>query len=241
MDRSVVDQFHHRLSRLEDTVRRSQTAPTIPKYDLQINTTTWKYFLFPISQPATAIPANIGVSPDTWHTIQWHIVATLSGGSYIWTIDYKIDGISYGTDTRTSNGRPKKLSIGPYSGASDSVPPGYHIYFDNVKIGTSWGASDLFVDDFESGNLSLWDATFGTVSVISMGGTDVLDALYDANDDSSVVKNLATFHADVYTSCDYYIPSASYAAAEFDGGIGFLFEWLDEFNTIGFELGIVTV
>lgn len=47
------------------------------------------------------------------------------------------------------------------------IDPAVVVYIDNVKAGTTQGASDLFADDFESGNLDAWTSTFGDVSVVN--------------------------------------------------------------------------
>lgn len=40
------------------------------------------------------------------------------------------------------------------------------VYYDDVKVGTTRGGSDLFSDDFESGGLTAWTTQIGDVSVV---------------------------------------------------------------------------
>lgn len=40
------------------------------------------------------------------------------------------------------------------------------LWFRNVKVGTTQGGSDIFADDFSSGNLSSWDTVFNDCTVV---------------------------------------------------------------------------
>jgi hypothetical protein len=55
------------------------------------------------------------------------------------------------------------LIIGQYSPWPD---PSSIDYYDNVKMGTTRGASDLFSDNFESGDLSAWSDVDGDCTVV---------------------------------------------------------------------------
>ncbi len=45
-------------------------------------------------------------------------------------------------------------------------PPNRFVYIPYFQIGTTRAGSELFADDFSSGNLSAWTSTFGDVSVV---------------------------------------------------------------------------
>ncbi len=53
------------------------------------------------------------------------------------------------------------------SDAGASTDPDQIAYIDDVKVGTSRHGSDLFADDFSSGNLDAWTSTSGAVSVVN--------------------------------------------------------------------------
>ncbi len=46
-------------------------------------------------------------------------------------------------------------------------PPAESLYFDDVKIGTTRGGTDIFEDDFEDGTLDAWTAITGAMSVVA--------------------------------------------------------------------------
>lgn len=55
---------------------------------------------------------------------------------------------------------------GGFTVTRNPVDPDSVVLMDNVKIGTSWGASDILEDDFETGDLSKWTTSWGDVSVV---------------------------------------------------------------------------
>src|SRR6266496_2247882 len=94
---------------------------------------------------------------DILHTIELRHVNGGNSTLYVDTIQvYDFSPESLGFDTRF-------ITIGLIN---VSVTPASILYFDNIKVGTTRGANDIFGDDFDSGNLSAWTSTSGDVSVI---------------------------------------------------------------------------
>lgn len=58
----------------------------------------------------------------------------------------------------------RSFLLGMASGGADVASV---LFVDDVKIGTTRGADDLFSDDFESGDLSAWSSEYGDVSVVN--------------------------------------------------------------------------
>ncbi len=98
-------------------------------------------------------PVSGGFTPDAWHTVKFSHVA----GTITWNID-GTDRFSYAASFSNS-----QFYLGGRGGANHA---GELYYFDNVKVGTTSGGSDLFCSDFEGGDLSDWSSSTGAVSVV---------------------------------------------------------------------------
>lgn len=59
----------------------------------------------------------------------------------------------------------RKLYMGQSDGANNDAAS--ICYFKDVKVGTTRGASDIFADDFSTNDLSNWDSTSGTITVVA--------------------------------------------------------------------------
>ncbi len=94
---------------------------------------------------------------DTWQTVELHHV---NGGAAV----LYVDGVAVvsGTDDGMS-GDVRYVKAGQIFASND---PSAVVYINDFKVGTTRGASDLFSDDFESGNLGSWTDTSGAVSVV---------------------------------------------------------------------------
>lgn len=102
---------------------------------------------------------------DAWHTFELHSHdGTLS--------EFFIDGETVWSTVAGSISTPEAVRFGVTN--NSGVAAGQVAYFDNVKVGTTRGASDLCADDFSSGTLSAWTSTFGDVSVVGGAGTQAL-------------------------------------------------------------------
>lgn len=75
-----------------------------------------------------------------------------------------IDGTQVWSVVPDPVGGINQFTIGVVSASPNDTP--CVVYFANVKAGTTRGGSDLFADDFSSGNFSLWTSTFGDLSVV---------------------------------------------------------------------------
>ncbi len=117
-----------------------------------------------LSPPPASIWTNLdsgsaiasAFSADAWHTVQAHYNGT--------TIVWKLDGATEFTYTHTFAAGSWDLFFGGY--AVPSSPAGEIFYITNVKIGTTNGGSEIFADDFSSGNTSAWTSTNGPPTVI---------------------------------------------------------------------------
>ena len=100
-----------------------------------------------------------GFTADTWHTILF----SYNAGSVAW----KIDGTSFDSYTQTITGTSVIAQFGAFGALhiSDQI-----YYIDNVKIGTTVGGTDMFGDDFESGDMSAWETVIGDVTVVDDPG-----------------------------------------------------------------------
>ncbi len=101
----------------------------------------------------SAVPPPVA---ETFQTIEFHIV---DDG----TLDLYVDGAFVITDSAFSAASIRKVRIGLIDTFAD---PDNVAYFDNVLMGTTRGAGDLFADDFEDGTLDAWTTTSGDVSVV---------------------------------------------------------------------------
>lgn len=101
------------------------------------------------------------ITPNAWHTF----IAYYDGS----TISWSVDGTSFLSYAQS-------LSITNINSAGHFVNnlAGEVYYNDNVRVGTTSGGTDVFADDFESGGLTAWTSTTGSVSVVSDPGTGIL-------------------------------------------------------------------
>lgn len=99
---------------------------------------------------------------DTWVDCEFHyedggLSEFFIGDVTVWSVPENGDG---------SVTRFKLGVFGPFAQSVGSVA-----YFDDVKFGTTRGGSELFADDFSSGNLDAWTTTVGDVSLVTSGLT----------------------------------------------------------------------
>jgi hypothetical protein len=78
--------------------------------------------------------------------------------------EFYIDGTLVSTTAPFYTGDASVLEMGLVQSSPND--PSAVLYVDDVKVGTTRGATDVFSDDFESGDFSAWDTTFGDVSVV---------------------------------------------------------------------------
>ena len=83
-------------------------------------------------------------------------------GTQVWT----------GSGSGGSNVTSFNLGVCPAGGAG-AIGAGAIAYFRDVLVGSTRGASNLFSDDFSSGNLSAWSSETGDVSVVSSRAPDL--------------------------------------------------------------------
>lgn len=95
------------------------------------------------------------VTADTWHTITVHID---SAGNWVWAFD----GTTEFTNSVTTPTGSQVIHFGGWS-ATDVTGEVY--YLRDLTIGSTFGGSDYFADDFSSGDLSAWDSASGAASV----------------------------------------------------------------------------
>lgn len=121
---------------------------------------------------ASAVPDNPNgaVTPDVHHTIK---VSHVSG-----TTTWKLDGT-----TIFSFAQSLSLASLAVGGQFANNVAGEVYYVAAVKVGTTDGGSDIFADDFSSGDLSAWDSTTGSASVVGDSfasvGSGVTIKIYD--------------------------------------------------------------
>lgn len=118
------------------------------------------WFLY--AGPSTNVESTGPPAPtaDTWVTVEFHIVR---GGMNDGLTELYVDTtlVANITDS-TYVVRSMRMGqhVTPTNGSGDII------YIKDVMVGTTRGGSDIFADDFSSGDLSLWDSTFGNVSVV---------------------------------------------------------------------------
>lgn len=105
-----------------------------------------------------SVPAPVA---DTWVDCECHYQ---QGG----LSEFFVDGITVWSTTAVGNGTVTVFQLGVFGPFNQT--PGAIAYFDDVKFGTSRGGSDLFADDFSSGNLDAWTTTVGDVSIATVPG-----------------------------------------------------------------------
>jgi hypothetical protein len=94
-------------------------------------------------------------TPDTIHTVQ---ASRDSGGTLTW----KVDGVTIFSYTQNIDFH--EIFLG---GFDSNVTSGEVYYFSNVKIGTTDGGTDVFADDFSSGDFSAWGTVHGSPTVVA--------------------------------------------------------------------------
>lgn len=102
-----------------------------------------------------AAPAGAPVGGQ-WLTVELHHQSGTHSDLYV-------DGALV-TSATPPAGTTQTVDVGQYGTSGPTVPS--LAYVDWVKVGTTRGGTDLFADDFESGNLSAWTSSNGDVSVI---------------------------------------------------------------------------
>lgn len=109
---------------------------------------------------STADSVAASVAANTWVTCELH---AKSDG----TVGFYFGGSLVVSGVYTNHTTLKYVEFGQTT-TSDLVGSlGGVAYIDDVKVGTTRGASNIFADNFETGNLSAWSSTTGTVSVVS--------------------------------------------------------------------------
>lgn len=93
---------------------------------------------------------------DVWHTVE--LRHEVDGTSTLY-----IDGALVGSGGGSSGGI-FYLRLGLGGGDPDAS---LLVYYRNVKAGTARGGTDLFADDFSSGDLSAWTSAVGNVTVVT--------------------------------------------------------------------------
>lgn len=103
--------------------------------------------------PSVGSPGGT-VTTNTSHTIKFHQSGT--------TLSFFVDGtlITSGTQSNTVDA----IKVGGLF-ADDCECEWY--YISNVKVGSTDGGTDIFHDDFSSGDFSNWTSTTGSCSVVS--------------------------------------------------------------------------
>lgn len=80
-------------------------------------------------------------------------------------VEFFIDGLLAWTFVPDQTGNATGLVVGQRDAVAGAL--GAIVYVDDVAVGTTQGASDIFADDFSSGDFSNWDSTVGDVSVVA--------------------------------------------------------------------------
>lgn len=103
--------------------------------------------------------ANFGgpVVADTTHCVQIHLVASTD------TENVRIDGVDYPQTVSFSGNPLRTLRLGYFFGFAETNE---FVLLGDVKVGTTgYGSSDVFADNFASGDLSNWDSSTGDAVV----------------------------------------------------------------------------
>jgi hypothetical protein len=108
----------------------------------------------------TAVAPGVVVAPLQFYRLKFHFVGGSPLNANAW-----IDGASVGADSsyNTPNGRWLDLE------AVNITAAGAFVYYDNLIVGTTEGASDIYADDFE-GDLSGWNSFVSDASIITDPG-----------------------------------------------------------------------
>lgn len=103
----------------------------------------------------------------TWYTIELRIEAGVALECYI-------DGsLIVTTGPLDISVKADRLRVGQEF--AYMVDPAAVAYIDNVKVGRTRGASDIFSDDFESGSLAGWSSVVGAMSIVDAPTCDAGD------------------------------------------------------------------
>jgi hypothetical protein len=102
---------------------------------------------------ASTTPAPV---TDTYQLLELHWVRNGTSTAYV-------DGTAVASGTA-----PDEPATGINVGQRAETPQdaSAFVFIDNVKVGTSRGADDLFSDGFEDGTFDAWVSTTGTVSIL---------------------------------------------------------------------------
>lgn len=97
------------------------------------------------------------------HIIQLHIKKTTTQ-----VFEYKIDGTTYTLTASDLSGyitRMNAFAVGNFFSNGNAADVNY---ITSVKLGTSgYGSTDIFSDDFSTGDTSAWDGSIGLCSVVN--------------------------------------------------------------------------
>ncbi len=98
---------------------------------------------------------------DVWVTVEYHYKDNVAQQIYADSV-IQFDGVDGG------DGSYQFLRLGQdlFNAVVDPDPGPDPLYYRNVKVGTTRGASDIFADDFSSGDLSAWTTTVGDATVV---------------------------------------------------------------------------
>jgi hypothetical protein len=119
---------------------------------------------------------DIGFLPNcTWNTLELHVSKGGAGphGGDLWTFQGRLNGGNWGHNS----GNPTTLELSGnlhideliYGAIQSGGSPSQ--FFDNVKMGTSWGASDIYGQDFEGVDpIGDTDWSAGSLSITSVTG-----------------------------------------------------------------------
>lgn len=117
-------------------------------------------FVWPDEGWASGSIASNGASPiaDAWQTLEMHRKVSASQITELY-----VNGSLIGTSADLGN-PTQFVSVGQ-EGTVVNDATGV-VYIRNPRVGTTRGASDVYADDFSSGDLSAWTNTVGDVSVV---------------------------------------------------------------------------
>lgn len=93
-----------------------------------------------------------------WQTCEWHYVAPSTLELYV--------GGSLAVPNVLGPEGDNAIGVQIGQQITTTLDPRCIAYVRNVKIGTTRGASDIFADDFSSGNLSAWSSIVGDCSIV---------------------------------------------------------------------------
>jgi len=115
------------------------------------------------------------LASDVWHKLQFH--TRFDSGLSDWFQSVLLDGVDpFGGEFQDSFSlsdiHTPTFNFGQHFANHIS---GEIVYIDNVKIGTTFGGSEIFSDDFEGGSLSAWTSVTGSATIIVDPTSTVLD------------------------------------------------------------------